>query len=41
VLIPYDSFKNSPKRTLGLLENIGTCIIHDDFKFEDNTLLQS
>lgn len=41
ILVPYDSRKNKTKRPLGLLENRGSCIIHDDFKFSDEELLNS
>lgn len=30
VLVPYSHYKNKPERTLGLLKDIGSCVIHED-----------
>jgi len=41
VLVPYDSRKKKIKRPLGLLENRGSCVIHDSFNIGDEELLNS
>ena len=41
VLVPYSHYKNKPKRQLGLLKDIAGCVMHDDFKIDDEEMLSS
>jgi antitoxin (DNA-binding transcriptional repressor) of toxin-antitoxin stability system len=41
VLIPYSHYKNKSKRQLGLLKDVGQCVIHKDFKMGDEEIMQS
>ncbi len=41
VLVPYRKYAEQPARKLGLLKDRGRCIIHDDFKTDDNGFLAS
>jgi antitoxin (DNA-binding transcriptional repressor) of toxin-antitoxin stability system len=41
VLVPYNHYKAKPERQLGLLKGLGSCVIHEDFKIDDEEMLSS
>jgi len=41
VLVPYSNYRGSPKRELGLLQERGRYVIHEDFKMTDEEILDS
>ena len=41
VLIPYNNYKRRQERKLGLLKDLGSCVIHEDFKINDEEMLSS
>lgn len=41
VLVPYSNYKGRSERRLGLLEDRGRCIIHENFKMSDEEILNS
>jgi len=41
VLVPYGDHIPAEKRKLGMLENTGSCVFHDDFKMTEEELLSS
>ena len=41
VIVPYDSYKRSVKRDIGICEKKATYRIHDDFKLNDDEFLKS
>lgn len=41
VLVPYKNYKKKPKRPLGLLKDVGRCVIHEDFKMDEEEMLSS
>ena len=41
VIVPYNDYKATKKRKLGLYENKVTYRIHDDFKFTDSEFLKA
>jgi len=41
VLVPYSNYKGRSKRELGLLGDVGRCVIHEDFKMTDEEILGS
>ena len=41
VIVPYSQYKNKPKRQIGLLKDLGHCVIREDFKIDDEEMLSS
>lgn len=41
VLMPYDQFRKSPGRKLGILASRGSCVVKKDFALSDEELLNA
>lgn len=41
ILMPFDKYRKKNKRKLGLAEQNGSCVFHDDYEITDDEFLQS